>query len=89
MSLYFSTRIYTRALIKSVHFQAFYDEDNRYPTNQDMSTALNLPHHKVAWLGVRENPGCTTFFDNEPAHTLKYAFGIPRTLHRRGPTRGR
>ena len=75
-------RAYTSALLKSVLFRCHYSSDMDYPTYDIMSKHLNKTNHKVSFLGVRQNVGCTTFTASEPRDDMQHSFGIPRFFFR-------
>jgi hypothetical protein len=76
--------VYTHALVKSVLFHCRYHKDNEYSTFQDMSTQLNKMDHKISFVGVRENVGSTTYYDERTPirDSLDHSFGVPRYFFR-------
>lgn len=76
------SRAYSSALLKSVFFRCHYSEDSVYPTYEDMSKHLNKTSHKVSFIGVRDNVGCTTLAAQEPTDDMQHSFGIPRYFFR-------
>lgn len=76
-------RGYVSGLVKSILFRCHYSEDKtKYPTFEGMSRHLNKTDHKISFLGVRHNVGCTTFSIQDPASHMQHSFGVPRFFFR-------
>ena len=75
-------RAYSRGLLKSVLFQSHYNDDNEYPTFEQMAKHLNKTSHKVSFLAIRSNTGSTTFHTQAPTADMQHSFGVPRYFFR-------